>query len=98
MFTGFKKQYDTVTQALMLLHYSRLSEKERCHCTALEVVKLGYGSKSYICQLFNISQKTIEKGLLELQNPSLYAQIPEGKQRRVGGGRKKSLRILSSKD
>ena len=94
MFTGFKKQYDTVTETIMLIHYSRLSEKERRHCAALEVVKLGYGSKIYVRKLFNISQKTLEKGLLELLNPTVYAQIPSGKQRRVGGGRKKILSTL----
>jgi hypothetical protein len=98
MFTGFKKRYDKTTEALMQLHYSRLSEKERRHYAGLEVIKLGYGSRLYIRQLFNISQKTIEKGILELEYPLIYSQIPEGKQRRIGGGRKKILRPQSHQD
>jgi hypothetical protein len=42
-------------------------------------------------ELFKISQKTIEKGLRELRDVKLYSQIPEGKQRRSGGGRKKKF-------
>jgi hypothetical protein len=61
MFTGFKKRYDKATEALIQLHYSCLSEKERRHYAGLEVIKLGYSSKLCIRQLFNISQKTIEK-------------------------------------
>ena len=79
----------------MQLHYSRLSEKERRHYAGLEVINLGYGSKLCVRHLFNIGQKTIEKGILELEYPLIYSQIPEGKQRRIGGGRI-FLRTLSN--
>ena len=78
----------------MLVHYGRLSEKARRQYACLEVVKLGYGSKGYIQKLLGIGQKTIERGLVELNNEARYAEIPSGKQRRAGGGRKKILPTL----
>ena len=78
----------------MLLHYSRLSEKERRHYASLEVIKLGYGSKSYIQNLFKIGPNTLKRGLIDFTDLSVYQQIPLGKQRRTGGGRKKILRTL----
>lgn len=89
MYKGFSKQYDPEIEKVMLLHYSRLREKERRHYASLEVIKLGYGSRTYIQKLFTIGQKTLERGLLELNDLAIFAQIPMGKQRRSGGGRKK---------
>ena len=86
-----KRFYDTESEGLLLLHYSRLSEKHRRHYAALECKKLGFGSQIYIRSLLKISQKTIERGLLELSNPAIYNEIPAGKIRRKGGGRKKIL-------
>lgn len=81
--------YNPETEALLQLYYSRLPEKERRHYAALEARKLGNGGKQYIGRLLRISQKTLRKGERELTQAELYAQIPEGKQRRWGGGRKK---------
>jgi len=96
MYKGFSKQYSLEIENLMVLNFNRLSEKERRHCASLEVIKLGYGSKTYIQNLFNIGQKTLERGIMELNNSELYSQIAEDKQRRSGGGRKKILRTLSN--
>jgi hypothetical protein len=96
MYKGFSKQYSPEIESLMVLNFNRLSEKERRHCASLEVIKLGYGSKTYIQNLFTIGQKTLERGIMELNNAELYAQIAQGKQRRAGGGRKKILRTLSN--
>ncbi len=98
MYKGFCKQYSLEIETLMVLNFNRLSEKERRHCASLEVIKLGYGSKTYIQNLFNIGQKTLERGIMELNNPDLYAQIAQNKQRRSGGGRKKILQPLSNQD
>lgn len=84
-----KKQYSQETEQLMQQYYMRLPEKERRHYAALEARKLGNGGKQYIGRLLKISQKTLRKGETELTQVDLYAQIPEGKQRRAGGGRKK---------
>jgi hypothetical protein len=35
---------------------------------------------------------------MELNNPELYAQIAQDKQRRAGGGRKKILQAMSNQD
>lgn len=83
------KGYEQVTEQMMLRYYSGLQEKDRRHYAALEAQKLGYGGKSYISGLLGISRKTLLKGEAELQDADLYAQIPLGKQRREGGGRKK---------
>ena len=81
--------YDKETEALMRLHYSRQSEKGRRSYAAIESKKLGFGGFSYIVRLFGMSTRTLNKGLRELSNPALYSEIPEGKERRTGGGRKK---------
>lgn len=82
-----KRFYKTETEELMQLHYSRLPEKERRHYAAIEAEKLGHGGKEYIVKLFKMSTKTLYKGIAELRNKELYAQIPVGRQRRPGGGR-----------
>jgi len=84
-------KYDPETERLMQLHYSRLAEKQKRHYAAIEAQKLGFGGKMYISNLLKINRRTLNKGLLELTDPNVYAQIPQHKQRRTGGGRKKNL-------
>lgn len=83
------KKYDQETEQLMQCYYNRLPEKEQRHYAALEAQKLGHGGKRYIGRLLRISQKTLRKGEREITDLTLYNQIPVGRQRRVGGGRKK---------
>lgn len=85
--------YTRETEELMQFYYAHLSEKDKRHYAALEALKLGYGGKRYIGQLLKISQKTIRKAEKELTQAHLYAQIPAGKQRRRGGGRKKFCQL-----
>jgi hypothetical protein len=85
------KFYDTETERLMQLHYSRLSEKDGRHYAAIEAQKLGWGGKLYIVKLLGLSSRTLYKGMAELVDEDKYGQIPKGKQRRAGGGRKKNL-------
>ncbi|MGB0862421.1 MAG: hypothetical protein ACPGXZ_05855 [Saprospiraceae bacterium] len=73
----------------MQFFFSKLSEKEQRHYAAQEAMKLGWGGKSYISELFQISQRRIRQGEKELNNLELYSEIPVNKQRRAGGGRKK---------
>lgn len=82
-------KYEQATEQLMQAYYSRLPEKEQRHYAALEAEKLGRGGKRYIGQLLKISQKTLRKGERELKDPSFAQQVPLGRQRRAGGGRKK---------
>jgi hypothetical protein len=83
--------YDTEIERFIQLHYSRLSEKDRRQYAAIEAEKLGFGGKMYISKLLSMSRRTLNKGILELKNEKIYEEIPIGKQRRVGGGRKKNL-------
>ncbi len=83
--------YSTTVETVMKSYYSRLSEKDRRIYVALESQKLGWGGKAYLCRLFETDRKTLLKGVQEILNPSLLTQIPPGKQRKRGGGRKKIL-------
>lgn len=82
--------YSEEVEALMTTYYKSLSEKDRRHYAALEAIKLGSGGTNYISWLFRLNKKVIIKAKGELRTPSLLEQIPVGKQRRPGGGRKKN--------
>jgi hypothetical protein len=88
-----KQFYEKNIECVMQAHCKQLSEKDRRHYVAVECKKLGRGGCVYLVKLFDINYRTIKLGLSELENPVLCAEIPEGKIRRKGGGRKK---ILSS--
>lgn len=83
------KVYSAEIEEKMQFHFSLLNEKDGRHYAALEALRLGYGGKKYIGNLFKISQARIRNGVAELNDPSLLSSIPPGKQRRSGGGRKK---------
>lgn len=85
--------YPKKTEMLMQLHYSRLLEKDRRHYAAIEALKLGRGGTSYISELLHIDRGSLIQGKKELLTQSEYKQIPVGKQRRRGGGRKKNDKI-----
>lgn len=82
-------RYNREIAKKMVLHFSQLNEKNKRHYAALEAERLGYGGRKYISGLFQISEYRIRMGIKELNDPSLLSEIPEGKQRRKGGGRKK---------
>jgi len=82
-------KYNQEIEQKMILFFSQLSEKDKRHYAAQETLKLGRGGKSYISFLLDISRPRIERGIKDLTVPELYEQIPLGKQRRAGGGRKK---------
>lgn len=64
-----------------------LSEKDRRRFAAVEAKQRGHGGIRYICGGIGCSEKTIERGMKELE------QLPEdpvaGRIRRPGAGRKK---------
>ena len=82
--------YDPKTERLMKQYFSRLPEKERRQYAAIEAQKLGFGGKMYISKLMPINRHALNKGIRELLDEDIYNQIPKGKQRRAGGGRKKN--------
>lgn len=82
-------RYTQEIEAHIKFFFSTLSEKEQRHYAAQEAMKLGWGGKTYISELLQISHRRIRQGEKELKNPALYVEIPTNKQRRIGGGRKK---------
>lgn len=83
------EEFSEKTIMLMQLHYSRLSEKDRRQYAALESLKLGRGGITYISKVLAVDRKTILQGRKELTT-DLGTFIPQGKQRKAGGGRKKN--------
>jgi len=65
--------------------YQSLSEKDRRRYAAIEAKKLGYGGISYICRVLQCNDRTVERGLSELETTLPTA---EKRIRQVGGGRK----------
>ena len=82
--------YPEEVEELMIKYYKSLSEKDRRHYAALEAIKLGRGGTNYISRVLRLDKKILIKAKEELMSPALLAQIPPGKQRRPGGGRKKN--------
>lgn len=82
--------YSREVEELMIAYYKSLSEKDRRHYAALEALKLGRGGTNYVSWLFRLNKKIVIKAKEELMSPSLLEQIPLGRQRSPGGGRKKN--------
>jgi hypothetical protein len=79
-------QYSKEHERDMSNLYNSLSKKDRRRYAAVEAIKLGHGGIKYICSLFGCDDKTVRKGMLELQNEEALKQ--DGV-RKPGGGRKK---------
>ena len=73
----------------MLQYFTQLSGKNKPHYAALEVERLSYDGQEYISHLFKTSPFRIRIGLEGLENPALLLDIPNGKDQKKGGGRKK---------
>ena len=82
-------KHNRETEKKMILYFAQLKEKDKRHYAAIEALRLGYGGRKYISCLLQISEYRIRMGIKELDDPKLLAEIPVGKQRRQGGGRKK---------
>jgi transposase len=71
----------------MKKYYATLGEKDRRRYAAVEAMKLGNEGVKYIAQLLGCSEKTVRRGMAELEN--LPEDPPdEPGQRQAGGGRK----------
>ena len=83
----FRSQYDPDAAKNMRAFYQTLSERDRRRYVAVEAQRLGHGGITYVAQVFDCSERTIERGLADL------AELPNdpaaGRVRRPGGGRKK---------
>jgi hypothetical protein len=62
--------YDKDTEEYMVLFNENLTEKDRRHYAAVEAKKLGHGGIEYIARLFDLSVKTVARGLDELSKKS----------------------------
>jgi hypothetical protein len=92
----FQAEYEPTIKGRLLAFYETLSEKNRRRFVALEAQRLGHGGVTYVAQVFGCSERTIERGLVELA--ALPHDPAAGRVRRPGGGRKKkSTPIPSSK-
>jgi len=60
---GYAQDIELKMQRLL----STLSEKDRRRYAAIEVAKLGHGGTEYISRLFGIDQKTVRRGLSDLE-------------------------------
>lgn len=81
------------TEMLMLLHYCSLSEKDRRHYAAIESLKLGRGGTSYIAKVLKVNRNTIIQGRRELTTNFEDFPVGSNRQRREGGGRKKTVKF-----
>ncbi len=68
--------------------YQSLSEKDRRRYAAIEAKKLGYGGIRYICHVLRCNDRTIVRGMSELEKPLAK---DEKRIRLPGGGRKSIL-------
>ena len=74
-------------QEMKRLHDS-LSEKDRRRYAGVEAKKLGYGGVRYISSLFFCDEKTVKRGIRELEDEECLNQTGV---RKAGGGRKKAI-------
>lgn len=77
--------YSPEIEAHMLNFYQSLSEKDRRRYAAIEAEKLGYGGISYIGRVLQCNERTIRRGLNEIEKSLAKA---EKRIRLPGGGRK----------
>ena len=82
------EKYPDKIEEYMLTHFEVLNEKDRRHYAAIEALKLGHGGIRYISLLFNMSPKTVKRGMDELKKKLL----PINRVRSIGGGRKNILK------
>ena len=75
--------------------YQSLSEKDRRRYAAIEAKKMGYGGISYIRRVLRCNDRTIIRGMSELEKP-----LPENETRirQSGGGRKSVLETTPGLD
>ena len=72
--------YPSLVKKPMKSFYRSLNERDRRHYAAIEALKLGHGGVGYISQVLKCDQKTISKGIAELESEIL----PTDRQRKKG--------------
>ena len=77
--------YRSEIEQAMKKYYATLSEKNRRRYAAIEALKLGHGGQRYIAELLGCSEKTVSRGLVELEEMPERPEY-EASQRRAGRG------------
>ncbi len=87
--------YSSEIETQMRNFYQTLSEKDRRRYAAIEAKKLGYGGINYICRIFHCNDRTVKRGMSELEKA-----LPnnENRIRQPGGGRKSVLATMPDLD
>jgi hypothetical protein len=62
-----KRIYNEVVESDMVYVYSLLDEKSKRYYASMEALKLGHGGIKYISELFDISTKTLQRGIDEIK-------------------------------
>ncbi len=75
------------TEKRLLDFANTLNEKDRRRFAAIEASQRGHGGITYIARVLGCSEKTIERGIAELDH--LEDDPATGRIRRPGAGRKK---------
>ncbi len=86
----FSGRLDAATEKNLRDFFTTLSEKDQRRFAAIEARQFGHGGIQYVAEVLKCSRRTIERGLAELDD--LPNDPAEGRVRRPGAGRKKSLR------
>ena len=74
-----------IPEQQMRAFFENLSEKDKRHYAAIEAKKLGHGGQLYMGKVLGCSSRTIQRGQAELKAGT---KVPQGRIRRLGGGRK----------
>lgn len=89
------QRIDQQTRTRMKCFFRTLSEKVKRRYAAVEAQRLGHGGITCVAKILGCSTKTISRGIRELD--SLEDEDPaEGRVRRPGAGRKKTLHPVPS--
>ena len=75
-------RYSEDIEHAMKAFFASLSEHDRRGYAAIEAFKLGHGGIGYITDLLGCSERTVRRGLAELQNPP--PRLPLGRSRKKG--------------
>jgi hypothetical protein len=80
-----KAKYSLAVEQTMRQLFQSLAERERRHYAAVEAAKLGHGGIRYLAAVLGCDEKTIRRGIKELDNPS---DLLPGRSRKKGGADK----------
>ncbi len=66
--------YPSLIKKRMRALYRALNEKDRRLYAAVEALKLGHGGIGYVSQVLSCDQKTIRKGMIELDSEEMVTE------------------------